>query len=458
MAEETNFIQFLGAAGTVTGSKHLLSIDGFNILIDSGMFQGLKELRVLNWHKFPFTPSKIDVILLTHGHLDHVGYLPRLVKQGYKNNIICTEPTADLTEIILRDSAKLQEEDAEHANEHGYSKHKPAVPLYDTKDVEKTLPLIKPVKADVIYNLTRNIRYRFKKNAHIPGAAFIELMIKDKTFVFSGDIGRPHDPMLAERELPVKADLILTESTYGDRLHPKKSTESVLKKIINKALEKHGPIIVSSFAIDRAQDFMYVIWKLANNNKIPDLPVYLDSPMASQVSKLFLKYPDWLSIEPEVIHKVFEKVRFITSIKETYQLARNKSPKIIIASSGMMNGGRVLHYLEKQLGNKSATFILPGYQAIGTRGRQLAEGVKEIKLHGKYYKVKASIEHIHTMSSHADQKELLSWLKGVENKPEKVFIVHGEPQSADALRVKIKHTLNWEPIIPKFLQKEDITI
>jgi metallo-beta-lactamase family protein len=453
---ETNFIQFLGAAGTVTGSKHLLSVDGYNILVDCGMFQGLKELRLLNWMDFPFPPQKIDAVLLTHGHLDHIGYLPRLVKQGFKNPIYCTRPTADLTEIVLRDSARLQEEDAEHANTYGYSKHKPAMPLYDTKDVERTLPLLNAVEVDKDYKLNDDISFRYKKNAHIPGAAFIELNVKGKTFVFSGDIGRPNDPMLAEREKPHKADVLLTESTYGDRIHPKVSTETILKEIINKALERHGPIFVSSFAIDRAQDFMYVLWKLVKNNEIPDLPVYLDSPMASQVTKLFLKYPEWLSVEPDVIHRVFENVRFVVSVKETYALARDKSPKIIIASSGMMNGGRILHYLERHLGNSSATFILPGYQAVGTRGRQLSEGAEEIKLHGKYYKVRAAVEHIHTMSSHADQRELISWMDKIGNRPEKVFIVHGEPQSADALRSKIRYVYGWHSKVPLFLQKEEL--
>ncbi len=454
--EETNYIQFLGAAGTVTGSKHLLSVDGYNILIDCGMFQGLKSLRLLNWMDFPFPPSKIDAILLTHGHLDHVGYLPRLVKQGFTNKIYCTEPTADLTEIILRDSARLQEEDADHANRYGYTKHEKALPLYDTEDVEKTLPLINPLEADKFYDLNENIRFRYRKNAHIPGATFIEMDVKGKRFVFSGDIGRPDDPMLVERETPDKADVILTESTYGNRLHPKVTTEEILKDIINKALEKHGPIFVSSFAVDRAQDFMYVIWKLAKQGAIPNLTIYLDSPMASQVSKLFLKYPEWLNVKPEIIRDVFANVRFVTSLKETFALAKDKSPKIIIAGSGMMNGGRILHYLEKQLGNPSATFILPGYQAEGTRGRQLSEGSEEIKLHGKYYIVRATIEHIHTMSSHADRKELITWMKNVKNKPEKVFIVHGEPNSSDALRLKIKDTLGWNATIPLFLQKEKL--
>ncbi len=452
-SQEENYIQFLGAAGTVTGSKYLLSIDGYHLLIDSGLFQGLKELRARNWSTFPFPAQRIDCVILTHGHLDHTGYLPRLVKQGLDCPIYCTDPTADLTEIILKDSAKIQEEDAEHANKGGYSKHTPAMPLYGLKDVEKTLPLLSPQPVEEFIVLNDNIRFRFRKNAHIPGASFIEMDIKGKRFVFSGDIGRPDDPMLVHREKPDRADFLLVESTYGDRLHPETPTEDVLKRIIDNAVSRHGPLIVSSFAVDRAQDFMYAIWKLKEAGKIPNLPVYLDSPMGLDVSRLFLKYPDWLNLDPGVFKEVFKDTRQVTSIQETFHLAKDKSPKIIIAGSGMMNGGRVLHYLEKHLGNPAATVVLPGFQAAGTRGRQLSDGSREIKLHGHYFNVKATVEHIRTMSSHADQSELISWMSGIKNKPENVFIVHGEPQASDALRVKIQDEFGWHCRLPVLYEK-----
>jgi metallo-beta-lactamase family protein len=452
-SQEENYIQFLGAAGTVTGSKYLFSVDGYHFLIDCGLFQGLKELRARNWMTFPFPASRIDCVILTHGHLDHIGYLPRLVKQGFNSPIYCTEPTADLTQIILSDSAKIQEEDAARANSKGYSKHSPAMPLYDLKDVEKTIPLMSPQPIEEFIQLNEKIKFRFRKNAHIPGASFIELDIKGKRFVFSGDIGRPDDPMLVHGEKPEKADFLFVESTYGDRLHPEISTENILKRIINNAISNHGPLIVSSFSVDRAQDFMYAIWKLKEEGKIPDLPVYLDSPMGLDVTRLFLKYPEWLNLDPGVFKEVFKDTRLVKSVKETYHLAKDKSPKIIIAGSGMMNGGRILHYLEKQLGNPAATFVLPGFQATGTRGRQLSDGSAEIKLHGHYFKVKATIEHIKTMSSHADQGELLSWMSGIKNKPENVFIVHGEPQASDALRVKIQDKFGWHCRIPVLFEK-----
>jgi len=444
-------IKFLGAAGTVTGSKFLLETEGKKILIDCGLFQGLKHLRELNWKDFPIPASDVDCVLLTHAHLDHIGYLPRLVKQGFKGTVYCTEPTADLAEIVLKDSAKIQEEEAENANLFGYTKHTPALPLYELKDVENTLLLINACPLDEFINLENGIRFRFRGNAHIPGAAFIELDIANRRILFSGDLGRSGDPMLQTPEKPDRADFVIVESTYGDKNHPTDSTEEILLRIIQRSLQNHGPLLVPSFTVDRAQDFMYLIWKLKQENKIPDIPVYLDSPMGIDVSKLFLKYPECLKIGTDVFTEVFKSTRMVTSIEETRHLAKNKHPKIIIAGSGMMNGGRILTYLENQLENPNATIIIPGFQAAGTRGRTLSEGGTEIKIHGNYYKVKASVEHIHTMSSHAGQDEIISWLSAIKDKPKQVFIVHGEPQSASALRLKIKDTLGWQCTIPQLM-------
>jgi metallo-beta-lactamase family protein len=453
-----NKVQFLGAAGTVTGSKYLLTLNDKKILIDCGLFQGLKPLRELNWAPFQGDPTVIDCVILTHGHLDHCGYLPRLVKQGFEGKIYCTEPTADLVEIILMDSAKIQEEDAEEANSRGFSKHSPALPLYDLKDVEATIPMLHPVDVDKLIKLDDLISFRFRRNAHIPGASFIEIKVNEKWIVFSGDLGRPSDPMLLPPEYPVKADYLFVESTYGDREHAETPTEETLLRIINDCLLKHGPLFVSSFTVDRAQDFMYLLWKLKQENKIPDIPVYLDSPMGVDVSKLFLKYPDWQVIDPGIFREVFEQTRIVHSVMETRALATNKQPHIVIAGSGMMNGGRILSYLEAQLGNKNATFILPGYQAEGTRGRTLSEGGKSLKLRGKFYYVKATIEHITTMSSHADQSEIIDWVSHLEKAPKEVFIIHGEKPSSEGLKTKLEEVYQWNCVIPVLNEEFELEI
>ncbi|MES2395098.1 MAG: MBL fold metallo-hydrolase [Bacteroidota bacterium] len=449
-------IQFLGAAGTVTGSKYLIQTNDKNILVDCGLFQGLKKLRLLNWDNLPLNVANIDIVLLTHGHLDHVGYLPRLVNQGFAGPIWGTIPTLDIAKIILEDSARIQEEDAERANAEGFSKHKPAKPLYNTKDVEKTLPLFRPQELDKWIEIDKEIFCRFRYNGHIIGATFIELKIGNKIIVFSGDIGRDQDLLMDPPQKPEKADVILIESTYGNRLHLNNAEER-LTEIINNAAINKGTIIIPSFAVERAQTLMYLLWKLRKKGTIPNLPVYMDSPMGSTVLDIFEKYPDWHKLPMEECKEMVKDIKQIRTIQETYKLAASEQPKIIIAASGMASGGRVLTYFVQYLGKSSTTILLVGFQAEGTRGRALLEGAEEVKLFGKYFPVKAKIENVEGLSAHTDQLGLIGWMSELKQRPEHIFIVHGEPQAADALRVKIKDTYGWNCEIPALNEIIDIS-
>ncbi len=446
-------IQFLGAAGTVTGSKTLIRANGKKILIDCGLFQGLKHLRALNWQELPVDVSKIDAVILTHAHLDHVGYLPRLVNQGFKGPIYGSSPTCEITEVLLLDSAKIQEEDAEHANRRGYTKHKPAKPLYSVEDAKNTIPMLTLHPEDVWKEIGEGISFRFQNNAHIIGATHVDLEINGKRIIFSGDIGRNDDPMLESPDRPEQADYLIVESTYGDRIHPKINTEEQFRNILHDVANRNGILIVPSFTVDRAQDFMYLFWKLEQKKDIPNIPIYLDSPMGVDVSKVFNKYYKWHKLGPNIFDEVFRNTKMVRSYKDTEKLAGDTSPKIVIAGSGMMNGGRVLTYLKKHISNPQSTIIIPGYQAEGTRGRSIHDGAHEIKIHGEYYPVKAHIEDVRTMSSHADQAQIIDWLSGIKNKPARVFINHGESKSSDALRIKIHDTFGWDVVIP---QLEDI--
>lgn len=451
-------ITFLGAAGTVTGSKFLMEAFGKNILIDCGMFQGLKELRERNWENLPITVEDIDVVLLTHGHLDHVGYLPRLLKEGFKGKIIGTAPTLAIAEIILKDSAKIHEETADKANEEKFTKHQPALPFYTMKDAERTIQHFQVEVENKWVAFTENISYRFQYNGHIIGATFIELDINGKRFVFSGDIGRTDDYLLNDPKKPEWADFLFIESTYGNKLHPKEDVEAKLSQIIKETIHKNGNLIIPSFAVERLQTLMYILWKLYKENKIPSIPIFVDSPMGNNVLDVFKRFPKWHKLSPADYNAMCNHVNIIQSYKETWETIDDKRSKIIIAGSGMVTGGRVLTYLQQLIDHASTTVLLVGYQAEGTRGRQLQEGAHEIKFFGKYYPVKASIKNIDSLSAHADQEDLIRWMSSIKNVPEKIYLIHGEPTALDAFRVKIKDTYNWNASIPKLLDSEQILI
>ena len=442
-------VQFLGAAGEVTGSKFVLSYGEDQVMIDCGMFQGLKELRLLNWEDLPLEVSNIKHVILTHGHLDHVGYLPRLIKQGFKGAIIGTLPTLAIAEIILLDSAKIHEEEAEKANKEQYSKHHPALPLYTVKDAERTIKQFKHVAVDEWNELNSSMRFRLKYNGHILGATFVEIVVADKTLIFSGDIGRTNDLLLSNPQQPEIADYLFIESTYGNKLHPTEDVKEILKYHVNQTIYNRGILIIPSFAVERLQSLMYLFWELFRKNEIPDIPIFIDSPMGHDVIKLFKQYPHWHKIDEAVFKAMCQHFNIITSYRDTWKTIDNPQPKVIIAGSGMVTGGRVLTYLQQTLDRSNTTVTLVGYQAEGTRGRALLEGTHELKIFGKYIPVKAQIAHIDSLSAHADQSELLHWMSRLNKPPKKVFLIHGEPSALEGFRVKIESTYGYEVVIPK---------
>jgi metallo-beta-lactamase family protein len=427
-------------------------------MIDCGLFQGLKELRVKNWDYLPVNVSEIDTVLLTHGHMDHTGYLPRLVKTGFKGSIQATRPTLAIAKIILLDSAKIQEEYADQANKEGFSKHTPAEPLYTIKDAEDAIAHFKSMQEGEWSALYPEIKVRFQYNGHIIGATFIELDIHGKRFVFSGDIGRKEDLLMRSPKKPKKADVLFIESTYGDRNHPKDNLEEKLKTIVNETVEKGGTLIIPSFAVERTQILMYLLWKLREKKSIPDLPMIMDSPMGANVLEVFHNYRDWHKLSIEDCTKMCQAFQIVKEYKETWEVIDNKNPKIVIAGSGMISGGRVLTYIQQYIGRPETTLLLAGFQAEGTRGRKLLEGVTEVKIKGKYYPVKAAIKNLEVLSAHADQTELLNWMSDIKNTPDKVFLVHGEATAAKVFSEKVKETYAWECTVPELYSIEEIPL
>lgn len=451
-------VHFLGASGTVTGSKFLITTPEKNILIDCGMFQGIKELREKNWEPLPVDVPAIDAVLLTHGHLDHTGYLPRLVKEGFRGKIIGTAPTLAITKIILLDSAKIHEDEAKQANEEGYSIHKPAKPFYTVPEAEMTLRFFQVQDKDIWIELSENIKYRFRYNGHILGATFIELDIFGKIFVFSGDIGREKDLLLFPPERPKYADYLFMESTYGNKLHPTESVSDKLVELIKDTIHERGNLIIPSFAVERLQALMFLLWKLNKENRIFNIPIFVDSPMGNNVLSVFRSFPDWHKLSSKEFGAMQSQMNIITSYKETWETIDDSRPKVVIAGSGMVTGGRVLTYLSQMIDRPNTKVLLVGYQAEGTRGRQLLEGADEVKFFGKYHPVRAEIHHIESLSAHADQEGLLNWTSEIEDTPEEVFLIHGEATAQDVLRVKLQDVYGWKVSIPKLYGVKEILI
>ncbi len=445
-------IHFLGAAGTVTGSKYLLETTKQKILIDCGLFQGLKKLRELNWDYLPVKANEIDVVLLTHGHLDHVGFLPRLGKMGFTGKIYGSAPTLSIAKTILLDSAKIQEEEAKQANEEGYTRHSPALPLYTVEEAEKIFDQMEPLPEGEWIPLFEDLEVRFQYVSHILGACFIEMNYADRRFVFSGDVGRKNDHLLFPPKKPEQADVLLVESTYGDRVHPTEDAMEKLVEVIEETIARGGSLFIPSFAVERMQTLMFMLWKLKEMNMIPDVPMYVDSPMGDKVIEAFKTHHDWQRKNNIEFDKIIDAFKVVKSFKETWRIVDKKEPKIVIAGSGMVTGGRILTYLQYYIDLPETSVLLVGYQAEGTRGRALLEGYSELKFKGKFVPVKAKIYSIESLSSHADQIELLDWLSEIKEAPKHVFLIHGENQARDTFRVKIKDSLGWDAQLPELYE------
>lgn len=439
---ESITLQSLGGAETVTGSKHLLKTPELTLLIDCGLFQGVKYLREQNWKSLNTDISEIDALILTHAHLDHCGYIPLLVKNGFKGKIYMTSPTKELTKLILLDSAKLQEEDAEKANRHHYTKHHPAKPLYTVNDTEKAFNQFVIVNENEEIKLSNHVHFRFKPCGHIIGACSVEVVCFEKTIIFSGDIGRNHSAILPAPDFFTHADFLVMESTYGDRLHDNTDLYDELEHWINITVKNHGNIIIPSFAVGRAQEIIYILHQLKKQNRIPfNIPIVLDSPMAASATDIMLHYANYTTIDQQEWLEIIQHITINREYEKTRKIIQDKKSKIIIAGSGMVTGGRVLEYLKHDIGNSRNTVLIVGFQAEGTRGRALLNRTHELKMHGKFYPVKANIVEITGLSAHADQSELMEWIKKYENPPKQIMLVHGELSALEALRVKIQTEL-----------------
>jgi metallo-beta-lactamase family protein len=453
-------LQFLGATGTVTGSKYLLQAAGRRLMVDCGLFQGLKDLRQRNWDPLPINPASVEWLALTHAHIDHTGYVPRLIKDGFNGPIYATPGTADLARILLPDSARLQEEDAEYANKKGFSKHSPALPLYTEQDAHEALKHLHTVQYGDVVKLTDSLSLKFVSAGHILGSSFISVRIGNPPInvLFSGDVGRYDEPILNDPSPVEEADYLLVESTYGDRGHEHKDPKTRLAEIINDAVARGGKVIIPAFAVGRTQLVIYYLRELEDEGRIPVLPVTVDSPMAVSATRLYSRHkedhdPDMQRLDAAHRNALATRnFHLVESRAQSKALNSQKGPSIVISASGMATGGRVVHHLEQNLPDPAATVIFVGYQAVGTRGRRLVSSEKTVKMHGEMIPVRARIETIGSLSAHADSSEIVRWLSGFKRPPRETFIVHGEPEAALALSETISTTFGWKVTIPAYKQ------
>ncbi len=440
----------LGAANTVTGSKHLLESQGKRILLDCGMFQGVKNLRELNWAPLAVDPASIDAVIVSHAHLDHTGYLPRLVRDGFSGSILSTGATAAVAEIILRDSAYLQERDAAFLNKHKASKHHPALPLYDSDDARRALDLFDTRPFGQEFSLPGDGPVvRFRRAGHILGAATVDLEWQGRRIVFTGDLGRYDDPIMFDPEPLATADYLVMESTYGDRVRERTDPAGTLADIIAATADRGGTVVIPAFAVGRAQTLLYYIWQLRSAGRLPDVPVYLDSPMAINASDLLGAHRADHRLSPEVYEGMCDMATYTREAEQSMRISASTEPKIVISASGMATGGRILHHLKAFAPDARNTIVITGYQVPGTRGRSIAAGERYVRIYGEWVPINAQVADLQMLSAHADADELIRWAAGFTTAPRQVFVVHGEPQPADTLRSRLGREVGWQATVPR---------
>lgn len=456
-------ITFHGAARTVTGSRHLLNLNGKLVLVDCGLFQGERELRERNWEPFPIDATEIDAIIITHAHTDHIGYLPKLVAQGYRGPIIATPGTIGICRISLPDSGRLQEEEARHANKHGYSRHKPALPLYNEKDAFETLKLFEPLRYRELRSIPGKAQFRFLPAGHILGSAFAEVYFENgERILMGGDLGRYDVPIITDPTTVENAEYVVLESTYGDREHGDQDPEEVIERVFKEAIQNGSVVLIPSFAIGRTQELLYHIGRLQDAERLPRIPIFLDSPMASSATEIYDQSLEDHDVDMRLLRSDGQdplhpkNVQVVRDANQSKAINSMRGPMVVISGSGMATGGRIVHHLKQRLDDPSTIVLFTGFQGAGTLGRQLVDGAQEVRIHGQEFAVRAQIERMTSLSAHADRSEILRWLGGFQTPPRKTFLVHGEYEVQLRLQQTIREELGWQVEIPEQGQKFDL--
>lgn len=449
-------ITFLGGVGTVTGSKYLLEHGGKRLLVDCGLFQGLKNLRLKNWDEFPVDPASIHAVVLTHAHIDHSGYLPRLVKLGFRGKVHCTAATQDLCALLLPDSGHLQEEEADYMNRHGIGKHHPSLPLYTEKEARRAMEHLQPHDYSTPFEPIPGVRVSFSPAGHILGAASVAVRWGDGSILFSGDLGRSDDFLMRPPAAPEAADYVVIESTYGDRLHEKVDVLSHLAEVVSRTAARGGSVVVPAFAVGRAQALLYLLSQLKKTHRIPAVPIFLDSPMAIDVTGIYHRHRKEHRLDEQQCHDMCHAARIVNTVEESKRLSAQRFPSVIVSASGMATGGRVVHHLKAYAPDPRNTILFAGYQAAGTRGASLVGGARSVKIHGQYVDVRAEVVNLAAFSAHADRGELLDWIGRLPRAPRRVFATHGEPVAADSLRQTIEEKFGWSCTVPDYLGRQEL--